>query len=269
MLNKLQGLHIAVPESRQLGVLKNLFERRGAQVFACPLVSIHDSPNTQDIEKWLNDFIASPPDYFIILTGEGIYRLTGFAERAGIQLQWAEALAKTHKLVRGPKPNRALKVLHLQAEQLAEQPTTDGVIQSLEKIRFSSSDNISVQLYGDNPNEKLQAYLQSRQLDYNTVAPYIYASDAETEQVLELIHLMANKTLDMICFTSQPQYKRLLSVAKKHELEQVLEQGLNNIKIAAVGPVVAQQLKDEGYEIDFIPDGQFFMKPMVSAMSQT
>ena len=39
----LAGKVVAVPEARQLDVLANLLERRGAAVLRCPLVGIVDS----------------------------------------------------------------------------------------------------------------------------------------------------------------------------------------------------------------------------------
>ncbi len=265
LMEKLKGLHVAVPESRQLGVLQSLFEKRGAKVFACPLVSIHDNPNIDEVEVWLKGFIESTPQYLIILTGEGINRLSGFAEKADLLEEWKQALTRTFKLARGPKPNRALKPLGVQADALAEAPTTDGIIESLDKLDLNA-DNIAVQLYGQNPNDKLQNYLKSKGYQYNTVSPYIYASDSETDKVVELIHKMADKSIDMICFTSQPQLTRLQSVARKNKIEDVLETALANVTIAAVGPVVADQIKEAGYTVSFMPDDQFFMKPMVSAI---
>lgn len=63
---------IALPESRQLDVLSALCERRQAKVLRVPLVSINDSPQQELVLKWLQAFIAEPPDYFIVLTGEGL-----------------------------------------------------------------------------------------------------------------------------------------------------------------------------------------------------
>lgn len=266
LLDTLSGLHIAVPESRQLDVLNNLFERRGAKVFSCPLVSIHDTPEQEMIQLWMTQFIENTPDYLIILTGEGIKRLSSFAERFDCSEAWAEALGRTHKLARGPKPNRALKPLKLQADQLAVEPTTDGIIKTLNDIDLDGK-TVAVQLYGDNPNDKLQDYLLSRSVNYHTVAPYVYASDAETDRVLELIEGMYDQSIDMICFTSQPQYQRLASVAKKHAIEDKLHQAMQCVKIAAVGPVVAEQLQAKGYTVSYMPTDQFFMKPMVSAIS--
>lgn len=267
MEKKLSGLHIALPESRQLDVLANLFERRGATLLRCPLVSIVDSPDSEIIEIWLKDFIASPPGLFIVLTGEGINRLAGFAERAGILEAWSSALSKTHILARGPKPNRALKLLRLQASELAIEPTTDGIIKSLDNKKLSQL-KVSVQLYGQDPNKKLQDYLQSRELEYDTVAPYIYASDIDTEKVIALIEELSNKNVDVICFTSKAQYFRLELVAKQSGLWALLHQGLLQTKIVAVGPVVADQLISSGYEIAAMPAEKYFMKPMVVAIEK-
>lgn len=265
MQQRLTGLTIALPESRQLDVLASLFIKRGAEVLRCPLVSIHDSPEKEQVLSWLHDFIANPPDYFVILTGEGIRRLTGFAERAGLRDQWRQALACVHSLARGPKPNRALKVLELQATELAAAPTTDGMITSLEKIDLQDK-RVAVQLYGEDPNIKLQDYLRHREVDFNTVAPYIYASDVETNQVVDLIEQLADGQLDIICFTSKAQYQRLASVAKQFDLDALLQKGLQQIKIAAVGPVVADQLKEAGFTVAVMPQDKYFMKPMVTAI---
>ena len=267
MKQRFANLHIAVPESRQLDVLSALFERRGAKVLRCPLVSIHDSPETDTINTWLNNFINCPPDILIILTGEGIRRLTGFAERANVYSQWQIALSKVYKLARGPKPNRALKLLDLQAEALAVQPTTDGIITSLSSMNLDNK-VVSVQLYGQVPNEKLQQYLRDRGTQYNTVAPYIYASDSETDRVVHLIQSLAEGQLDIICFTSKAQYQRLEMVAKNHNLLSALENGLKQTKISAVGPVVADQLVQAGFHVATMPNDKYFMKPMVRAIEK-
>jgi uroporphyrinogen-III synthase len=265
MKKKFTGVHIALPESRQLDVLANLFEKRGATLLRCPLVSILDSPDSFIIEAWLKAFILSPPDLFIVLTGEGIKRLVGFAERAGILEAWSAALGGVYILARGPKPNRALKSLKLQANELAIEPTTDGIIKSLENKDLSQL-KVSVQLYGEDPNEKLQYYLKSLGASFEVVAPYIYASDVDTEKVVELIQALASQQINIICFTSKAQYLRLELVAKHSGLSHLLKTGLLQTKIVAVGPVVADQLSANGYDIAAMPKEKYFMKPMVIAI---
>ena len=79
------GRRIALPETRQLDVLAGLFERRGAEVVRCPLVSIHDAPDQEPIRQWLERFLGeTPPGDLVLLTGEGVKRLHAAAERLGL-----------------------------------------------------------------------------------------------------------------------------------------------------------------------------------------
>ncbi len=266
MSQPLQDKVIAVPESRQLDVLAAMIEKRGGNVVRCPLIAILDAPDAGRVEQWLDLFITSPLDIFIILTGEGIRRLTGFAERAGLKEPYVLALSDIYKITRGPKPGGALRELGLKVDCLASAPTTDGVIETLQEIVLEGK-RIAVQLYGEDPNDKLINYLQSRSPALiSTVAPYVYASDVDREKVSQLIQQIINDELDVIAFTSQPQVRRLISVAKEDGLESATIQGLNRLAVAAVGPVVKEVLEELGVIVSITPDESFFMKPMVRKM---
>src|SRR5712691_1081685 len=109
MSNALAGRRIVVPETRELDLLARMLEQHGAVAVRCPLVSIHDVADAAPVEAWLARFIADPPDDLILLTGEGLGRLVGFAQRAGIEDRFVAALAKVRKITRGPKPARRLR----------------------------------------------------------------------------------------------------------------------------------------------------------------
>ena len=257
---------IAIPESRQQDVLADLLVRRGATVLRCPLIAIKDSPDVDAVHEWMAAMIAGKFDDFIILTGEGMRRLEGFAERLDCRQDWHCALAAVRKIVRGPKPVRELRKLQLHADLAGAAPTTDGIIESLQTADLAGR-RIAVQLYGSNPNEKLITFLRAKGAEVSTVAPYIYASEAEQQQVETLIYQLAEGAIDALLFTSQPQYKRLASVAKKAGLDALLTAGLEVTVIGAIGPVMADYLKEAGVRVDFMPEGRFFMKPFVTALA--
>lgn len=253
---------VAVPESRQLDVLTDMLEVRGASVWRCPLVAIHDSPDSEGIRNWLESFCSSEVDDFIILTGEGIRRLSGFAERFGMLDQWVAALAKTRKIARGPKPGSALRAFSLSPEVLANEPTTHGVMATLENEDLKGR-NIAVQLYGEEKNEKLQNFLKEKGANITTVAPYIYASDVESSEVTRLIDALLDNKIDILIFTSVVQVKRLLAVAKQEGREDTLVEALRRSNIAAIGPIVEAMLKALALPVTVVPDEKFFMKPLV------
>ncbi len=265
--SSLNGRTVALAESRQLDVLADLFERRGATVIRLPLVTILDSPDRDAVEAWLRKFIDDPPDYLVILTGEGVRRLAGFARRAGCRDAFVEALARVTKICRGPKPGRALKELGLKPDLQGKQPTTAGIIATLEDLSIKDS-LVAVQLYGEDPNLPLMNYLQQRGARVTAVAPYVYSPDTDAERIGEFIDKLHSGTVDIIAFTSQPQFNRLLKIAVDGNKQERLFDGLNRTLVAAVGPVVRQQLAEHDVRVAVSPADSYFMKPMLRAIEQ-
>lgn len=261
----LNGNVVAVPESRQLDVLADLLKRRGAEVLRIPLVTILDAPEQAPVERWLHQFITVPHDYFIVLTGEGLRRLRMVAERNSCSDEFVAALVEVCKICRGPKPGRVLKEMGLKPDMLGTAPTTPGIIAALDPLDLNGK-RVAVQLYGENPNELLIDYLHERGAIISVVAPYIYAPDADEDKVARFISSLADGEINMMTFTSQPQLTRLQDVARKHNLEVQLAEGLSRIKVAAVGPIVADQLRAAGVTVAVVPESLFFMKPMVTAL---
>lgn len=258
---------VALPETRQLDVLANLLQERGATVVRCPLVAILDAPDEAPVLAWVRRMIAQPFDLLIIYTGEGVYRLLRFAERAGLRREFVDALRETTKLVRGPKPGRALRTLDMKAEIDAVSPTTDGLIETLETMNLDKQ-RVGVQLYGAEPNEPLMSYLRSRGAEPDCVAPYVYASASDDARVVELIHRMSAGEIDAIAFTSKSQVERLNALAGREELTDELSGALDQMTVAAVGPVVANELKEAAIRVDVMPERAFFMKPLVTELAE-
>ncbi|WP_018877996.1 uroporphyrinogen-III synthase [Thioalkalivibrio sp. ALE28] len=263
----LAGRRVALPESRALEVFAGLLERRGAEVWRCPLIAIHDSPDRTAIEAWLHRAIEAPFDRLIFLTGEGFTRLTGFARRAGREDAWLAAVARTPTLVRGPKPGRAMKPFGVRPDAVAAAPTTEGIIETLSGQDLAGQ-RIGVQLYGAEPNRRLLGFLEQAGAEVFPVWPYRYADAAETGRVSGLIEALIAGEVDAIAFTSQAQVRRLLAVARADDRHDALRAALEGTVVAAIGPVVAEELRTHGISPAVVPDGRYFMKPLVSALTR-
>ena len=259
---------VALPETRQLNVLAELLERRGASVVRCPMVAILDSPDADSVVGWIRRFIDDPMDLLIIYTGEGVERLLKFAERAELKDEFIAALARTRKLARGPKPGRALRRVSLKPEIVACAPTTDGVIETLNSLTLENA-RVGVQLYGRDPNDTLMNYLTPRSGTVDCVAPYVYASEVDDVQVTDLIGRMSAGEIDAIAFTSKSQVDRLRKLARRSGLGQALDSALAEMTVAAIGPVVAEQLRGVGVRVDVMPQKAWFMKPLVTELTRT
>ena len=213
----------------------------------------------------MRELIANPFDQLILLTGEGLRRMLALATRQGGSLhdEFVAALGATPKLTRGPKPGAALRKAGLRPDRVAVAPTTEGVIETLKGQNLNGL-RIGVQLYGTDPNRRLVDFLTDAGASVSTVAPYIYADDVEDAQVDQLIDTLLAIDVDAIAFTSATQVRRLLQIARRREQgEPALLAALAQIKVAAVGPVVADELRARGIQVDLMPESSFFMKPLV------
>src|SRR5436305_1126652 len=158
MTRPLEGRTVALAEGRQLEELAQMLEREGARCLRCPMVSILDAPDPVPVVAWLRELVADRFGYVVLLTGEGLRRLLGFAERAGLRDQAVAALGRTRTVTRGPKPVRALKEIGLAPTRVADVPTTEGVIAALRQESLRGQ-TVGVQLYAES-NPPLEQFLQ-------------------------------------------------------------------------------------------------------------
>jgi uroporphyrinogen-III synthase len=259
----LNGRTIAVPETRELDVFSAMLERRGARVLRCPLVAILDAPDPRPVLEWIRRFNEGSFDDLILLTGEGLRRLLSCIDQhdAALRDGFVAELGRVRKITRGPKPAKALRELGLRSDIAADVPTTAGVIDALRSQDLAGR-RIAVQLYGSEPNLPLIEFLRAAGARPSAVAPYVYADKAEDETVRTLLRDMVSGSVDVIAFTSSAQVDRLFAVGP----DELVRQALERTEVAAVGPIVRDNLARRAVNVRFMPHDSFFMKPLTSTI---
>ena len=260
----LAGRCIALVEHRELDRLGHMLEEQGAETLRCPLVAIADAPDPAPVLAWIERAIAAPFDDLVLMTGEGLRRLRGTAGRAGLETRLRDAIARMRTITRGPKPARALREIGLSPGLRAETPTTDGIIAALSQQDLSGR-RVGVQLPPGTP-PRLADFLREAGALPDAVEPYVYAPRADAHEIAGLIEAMSGGRVDAIAFTSAPQVTRLFEAVAALRGEARLLAALRKTPIAAIGPVVASELRRRGLEAAIIPKDSFFMKPLVSAI---
>jgi uroporphyrinogen-III synthase len=263
---RLAGRTIALPETRELDRLAGLLEEQGATTLRCPLVQILDAPDPAPVDAWLGRLVAGGFDDVIFLTGEGLRRLLGRADRTGTREAVVAALGRTRRITRGPKPARALHEIGLGPDLPAAVPTSRGIMESLAAVDLGGR-RIGLQLYGLEPSVELVAFLQAAGASVDTVAPYIYAPGSDDQRVRELMASMQAGKVDAIAFTSAAQVDRLWQVARDAGMEPALADALSKTRVAAIGPVVVGALAARGVRIDIAPEKPFVMKHLVGLLT--
>jgi len=261
----LEGRRIAILEHRELDRLGTMLEAQGALTLRCPLVLIADAPDPVPVLAWLRRFLDAPPDDLVLMTGEGLRRLRGFADRAGLELEFLGALGQVRTITRGPKPARALREIDLAPGLRAERPTSEGIVAALAEEALRGR-RVAVQLYPD-ASPIVVDFLGSAGALPDPVWPYVYLPSAGGEEILRLIEEIAAGRIDAVAFTSSPQVGQLFAMARGANAEGHLRGALERTRIAAVGPVVAAELERHGLSVAIMPRDSFFMKPLVTAIA--
>jgi uroporphyrinogen-III synthase len=261
MARPLEGRKIALAESRQLEELAQLLESEGAIALRFPMVSIFDVPDPVPVVAWLEQLCANHFDYVVLMTGEALRRLLSLAERIGRRDACIAAMERAKLITRGPKPGQVLKEIGLAPVCVVPAPTTEGVIAALQSEALKGK-TVGLTLYGE-PNPVLEQFLLSAGAIVHGVMPYIYAPATDDARVADLISRLAGGEIDVLIFTSSPQVDRLYEVAERRGLQDTLHQGLAKTRVAAVGPVLSEHLRQRGATVHICPEQGFVMKNLV------
>ena len=101
-----------------------------------------------------------------------------------------------------------------------------------------------------------------------TVLPYVFAPASDAVRVLDLIAQMDQGKIDAVIFTSSPQIDRLFDVATEGQADAALRRGLAKTKVAAVGPVVADNFRAHRVRVDICPEQGWVMKNLVQQIKK-
>src|SRR6201996_4851189 len=260
MADRLNGYRILILETREEAQFSRLLAEQGADVLQCPMFTIHDAPDPAPIEAWIRRFIDKPFDDLVLMTGEGLRPMLRGAQRMSVEQDFIAAVAKARKFARGRNPGRALREIGLEPQVTTEKPTSEGIAEMLSRIDLRGH-RVGLQLYPDKDHGVLIGTIEAQGAEVDPVLPYVYDAQAAETNIITAIDEMAQDRIDAIALTSSGQVRRLIEVARAHDCEARLREGLKRTPIASVGPVVSDELKSHGLHTDIYPaNNAYFMK---------
>jgi len=261
MAKPLAQLTVAILEHRFTKEFSTLLERFGATVYACPLLEEKPVENREELESFVKQVTSGKLDAMIFLTGVGARFLISASESIGLKNQFLEALNKLTIVVRGPKPVAALRQFGVRVDVIPENPTTEGVIEAL-RTQSLQDRRVGVQLYGT-PNPQFISSLESRGAVVMAVQVYAYGAAADTSAVNALISKIMNDEIQVIAFTSGPQVRMLLDLARQLGRSEDVIAKLQDTVIASVGEVTSRALEEQGLVPKIVPK-----QPKMGALAQ-
>jgi len=255
---RLDGVRVATTENRYPEQLARLLEREGAMVYSCPLLRETPVEHVGNARQFMELCETTVVDFIVFYTGVGIE----FLFRA---LNKPDVIARSRIIARGPKAVNALKKFGIQGYVIADAPTTEGILETLEREELRGK-SVLVQLYGQD-NVELRKGLEARGATVTGISLYHYEQASDTEAVSELVRRITNGEVDAITFTNGPQARFLLkSAASLGSSDELLKHLKKGVVVVSIGEVTSRALKEMGIEPHVIPE-EPKMGPMVKALA--
>jgi uroporphyrinogen-III synthase len=262
MIGALQNITVGIAEHRYTKEFASLFERLGAQVYACPLLEEKPVENRDELRNFIRNAVSTGLDMMIFLTGVGAKFLLAEADGIGAKADFLRALENAKIVARGPKPVAALRQFGLRIDITPQTPTTEGIIYALQSLDLQRL-RIGVQLYGT-PNPQLVSALETRGASVVPVQVYAYGAIADPEAVRTFIQEIVSGNIQVLAFTSAPQVRMLFQIASQSDLTSDLENCMRGpVVIASVGEVTSSALEERGITPTILPK-----QPKMASLAQ-
>lgn len=252
----LSGLRVLSLESRRAAEMAKLIENYGGRAIVAP--SMREVPLESNTEAlaFARALVADGFDIVIFLTGVGTRALARVVETVYPVEQFAAALRKIAVVARGPKPAAVLKELGVPVTLAVPEPNTwRDLLRALDEKKDSlplSGRRIAVQEYGAS-NPELLAGLAERGARVTRVPVYQWALPEDTGPLRAAVEAIVRGEIDVALFTTSIQIVHLLRVAREMNKEQELRRGFAGIVVGSIGPVTTEELREQGFHVDFEP----------------
>jgi uroporphyrinogen-III synthase len=164
------------------------------------------------------------------------------------------ALGKTILVARGPKPIAVLREQGMQPTIAVPEPNTwRDLVKALDDMgQPLKGMNVAVQEYGVS-NALLLEALRERGALVLRVPVYRWALPEDTGPLMNAIRAIMRGEVDVVLFTNAAQVDHVLQIAKDLGGIDSLRQALGKTVVSAVGPIVAERLRDCRLPVDFEP----------------
>jgi uroporphyrinogen-III synthase len=249
------GLHVAIFEARMAGALAELVARQGGIAVAAPALREIAIEDNADARSFVDDLLVGKFDVVIFETGVGVRLLVQSQGSRLSAAEWAEALAKTKVIARGPKPSAALRELGARVDFQVPEPNTWHETLALidEQVRVAGL-RVALLEYGK-PVPELTEGLERRGAIVTRVPIYRWALPEDTGRLVGALHAIARCQIGAALFTAGQQVEHVVQVAAELGIERELRRAFaEHVVVGSIGPTTSSVLRAHGLPVDIEPE---------------
>ena len=244
------GLRVVSFESRRAKEMAELIRKQGGDPFVAP--SMREAPieNNTEAFEFAERLFRGEFDLMIFLTGVGARALQKVLASRYPEEQFAEALRKIAVAARGPKPLAVLREWNVPVAVTAPEPNTSREL--LAALESRTERRIAIQEYGKSNQEFLDA-LRARGAEVTPVRVYQWDLPEDLKPLREAVHRIADGKADVAMFTTSIQILHLFRIASEEQATETMQQALQRMVIASIGPTTSETLEEFGLTPDITP----------------
>ncbi len=253
-LYNFDGLKVTSFESRRAKEIEKLIRYHGGVPRIAPSMREIPLSKSTDALKFAKNLIGEKFDIVILMTGVGTRALLKVATTKYPEKEFIKELKKTTIVVRGPKPEAALREMRLKPNIIVPEPNTwRDVLTTLDSELQLKGKRIAIQEYGISNKEFINS-LRKKGAKVTPVPIYKWALPEDLEPLHNAIKSIKDSKEDISIFTSSQQIYHLFEVASQDGLQDELKEGFKKIVIASIGPTTSETLNRFGLSPDYEPD---------------
>ena len=244
----LDGCTIVIAVDRRSGELAAALERHGATVRHAPALTIVPHIDDEALIAQTRELIAHPPQVVVATTGVGFRGWMEAADEAGLLDDLHAAFAGAQIVARGPKARGAIQQAGLTADWVAESETSAELGEFL-LAEGVGGRRIAVQHHGSGA-DGLDELFEGEGADVVSLTVYRWGPPPDPEVVRRSVLATGAGEVDAVLFTSAPGAFEWVAAARREgvldEIRRLVQE--QRVLLAAVGPITAGPLQDEGLD---------------------
>ena len=243
-LPPMAGFTVAVTADRRREEQVELLRRRGADVIEGP--SIRTMPLADDalLHRALDDLVARPPQFTVLLTGLGVRSLLGAAESMGRGEDVLDAITSSRVCARGPKATGAALTAGIEVEWRTVGDRSSELLDRLSGAAAGGA-RIAVQRDGD-ARPLLANALRAMGAEVIDLPVYEWSLPEDVGPAVRIVDAVCAGGVDAITFTSSPALRNLVALAAHRRDALVDACNSKGVVVTCIGPVCADTARSIG-----------------------
>ena len=249
------GLRVLSFEARRAAEVEKLIRTYNGEPFVVPAMREVPLESTAACLRFAADLLAGQFDLLVFMTGVGVRAMMDIVTPHFDREQILDAMRATKIVVRGVKPQAALRELKVPIMAISAEPSTWRELMRTIETTFGkelAGMRVAVQEYGAT-NPELIAALAERATSVVKVPVYQWALPLDLGPLRESVLAIIYGNVDVVLFMTAVQVIHLFRVAEEMSMVADLRRGLAALVVISVGPTTTEELQHYRITPEFEP----------------